>query len=82
MPDRQSRHPDNDIIDAAQELSTPGQQGSAGGELERDVGKRAELNDALSSNEAMERVTGQDQPKQDAQKGQKTHDAIRSGNQG
>ncbi|MDT0574771.1 hypothetical protein RM533_01075 [Croceicoccus sp. F390] len=71
MPERQSRHPDNDIIDAAAEQSTPSQQGSAGGNLERKVGKRAEEHNFAAENE-VERVLGHDQPAQDAKKGPKT----------
>ncbi|WP_299307917.1 hypothetical protein [uncultured Croceicoccus sp.] len=78
MPERQSRHPDNDIIDAAQEQATPSQQGSAGGDLERRVGKRAEEKNAFTPENQVERVTGQDQPAQDAQKGEKTRAAIQS----
>jgi len=75
MPDRQSRHQDNDLIDQAQELDTPSQQGSAGGNLERKVGKRAEEASILTDKQ-VERVTGHDQPGQDEQKGDKTLQAI------
>ena len=46
MPERQSRHPDNELIAEMTEGATPSQQGSAGGEVNRQVGKRGELNRA------------------------------------
>lgn len=49
MPDRQSRHSDNDLIDRMKEYDTPSQQSTAGGEVNRKVGSRAELNRALLS---------------------------------
>ncbi|MXP42627.1 hypothetical protein GRI75_13360 [Altererythrobacter soli] len=84
MPDRQSRHPDNDMIDAAQEESVPtAQQSAAGGQVSRQVGSRAELHRAEGTLEGdeVERATGRDNPDQDAQKGNKTFDKIRSGQQ-
>ena len=75
MPDRQSRHPDNDIIDQAQEDSTPGAQGSsAGGEVNRRVGSRADEKTAQGKleGEEVETVTGSDNPEEDARKGPKT----------
>jgi hypothetical protein len=81
MPDRQSRHPDNDMIDAAQEESVPtAQQSTAGGQLSREVGSRAEATGDLDSDD-IERVTGSDNPGQDKLKGNKTFDKIRTGKQ-
>ena len=43
MPERQSHHPDNELID---EMSkAPSQQSSSGGKLAQEVGKRAEQNE-------------------------------------
>ena len=42
MPERQSRHPDNELIDRMTEDETPDQQGSAGGDVNTRVGARAE----------------------------------------
>jgi len=85
MPDRQSRHPDNDLIDEMQEesLGNPSDQSSAGGQINRNVGSRAELHEAQGTleGEEVERVTGRDNPKQDARKGNKTFDKIRTGKQ-
>lgn len=69
MTDRQSRHPDNDLIDAMSDA--PGQKSSGGGNLARAVGKRAEARNALEG-EVTERVTGSDDPKADERKGGKT----------
>jgi hypothetical protein len=81
MPDRQSRHPDNEMIDAAQEESVPtAQQSAAGGQLSRDIGSRSEAAGNLDSDE-IERLTGSDNPDQDKLKGNKTFDKIRSGQQ-
>ena len=35
MPERQSRHPDNELIAEITENATPSQQGSSGGEVNR-----------------------------------------------
>ena len=75
MPERQSRHPDNDLIDAMKEEPTPSQQGSSGGEVNRRVGKRAELNRATDPDNR-EPVVGSDNPQEDAQKGPKSRAAI------
>jgi hypothetical protein len=83
MPKRQS-HPDNDMIDAMQEESVPtAQQSSAGGQVNRDVGSRAELHEAEGTleGEEVERALGSDNPGQDARKGNKTFEKIRTGNQ-
>ena len=78
MPERQSRHPDNDLIDAITEDATPSHQGSADGEVNRRVGKRAELKRATDP-ENREPVTGQDNPAEDARKGPKTMEKIKKG---
>ena len=75
MPERQSRHPDNELIAEMTEGSTPSQQGSAGGEVNRQVGKRGELNRATDPDNR-EPETGADNPAQDAQKGGKTLAAM------
>ncbi|MXO85687.1 hypothetical protein GRI38_06540 [Altererythrobacter aurantiacus] len=75
MPERQSRHPDNDLIDEMKEQPTPSQQGSSGGEVNRRVGKRAELNRATDPDNR-EPVVGSDNPQEDAQKGPKSRAAI------
>ncbi len=81
MTGRQSRHPDNALIDELTEGEAPSQQSSSGGEVNRRVGKRAELNRATDP-EDRERATGSDNPAQDAAKGRKTTDAIKKGRQG
>ena len=78
MPERQSRHPDNELIEEMTENATPSQQGSAAGEVNRRVGKRGELNRATDPDNR-EPVVGSDNPEQDARKGPKTMDAIKSG---
>lgn len=71
-----NQHPtDNALISEKGAKLTPGTQGSAGGNLNRDVGSRAEQ-DRLIDPEAYERDYGADDPKMDALKGQKTLDAI------
>lgn len=68
-------HSDNELIDEMSEFATPSQQSSAGGEVNRRVGKRAELNRATDPDNR-EPVTGSDNPAEDAQKGEKTTAAI------
>ena len=75
MPERQSLHPDNELIAEMTENATPSQQGSSGGEVNRQVGKRGELNSATDPDNR-EPETGADNPAQDAQKGDKTLSAI------
>ena len=75
MPERQSMHPDNDYIDELTENPTPSQQGSAGGEVNRRVGKRGEENSAKDPANREPEV-GSDNPQQDAQKGEKTLAAM------
>ncbi len=80
MPERQSRHPDNDLIDEMSENPTPSHQGSAGGEVNRRVGKRGEANRATDPDNR-EPAIGSDNPQQDAQKGPKTMEKIKKGEQ-
>lgn len=75
MPERQSRHPDNELIDEITEGGTPSQQGSAGGEVNRRVGKRGEENRATDPANREPEV-GSDNPAQDAKKGDKTLAAM------
>ena len=79
MPERQSLHPDNDLIAELTEDATPSHQGSADGLVSVRVGKRAELNRATDPDNR-EPVIGSDNPAQDARKGPKTMQAIKSGN--
>ncbi|WP_421992167.1 hypothetical protein [Qipengyuania sp.] len=75
MPERQSRHPDNELIEEITEGATPSQQGSAGGEVNRRVGKRGEENRATDPDNREPEV-GSDNPRQDAKKGDKTIAAM------
>lgn len=79
MPERQSRHPDNELIEAASKPATPSHQGSGGGDLSREVGTRAELNNADGEEPGVERVTGKDNPDADAQKGSKSLSRMQGG---
>ena len=84
MPERQSRHPDNDLIDEMQDNSAKGaQQSRAGGNVNRTVGTRAELHNAQGTlgGDKVETAVGSDNPQQDARKGDKTFEKIRTGNQ-
>ena len=77
-------HPDNDLIDQAEQDSVPtAQAGRSGGNVARTVGTRAELHDAEGSLEGdeVERAVGSDNPADDEMKGDKTFDKIRTGNQ-
>jgi hypothetical protein len=77
-------HPDNEPIDRMQEDSLPtAQQSRSGGDVARRVGTRAELHDAEGTLEGdeVERAVGSDNPDQDARKGNKTFDKIRTGRQ-
>lgn len=76
MPERQSRHPDNELIDRMSEYPTPGQQSRAGGEVNRKVGTRAELERAEGEQAGVTRAVGSDNPAEDAKKGPKTRAAI------
>ncbi len=75
MPERQSRHPDNELIDQMTQYTTPSQQSSSGGNVSTRVGSRAELVRATEP-EHQESVVGSDNPAQDAIKGPKTQAAI------
>ena len=75
MPERQSRHPDNELIDSMQEGATPSQQGRSGGDVPKAVGTRGEENRAKDP-ENREPVVGSDNPAEDAKKGPKTQAAI------
>ena len=71
MPERQSRHPDNELIAELTEGETPSQSGSAGGNVNRRVGKRGELHSATDPDNREPEV-GSDNPAQDAMKGPMT----------
>lgn len=75
MPERQSMHPDNELIDELTEYDTPSQQSSSGGEVNRQVGSRGELNRAFDPDNREPEV-GSDNPAQDAVKGPKTRQAM------
>ena len=79
MPERQSLHPDNEMIDRMAEEPTPSQQGSSSGQVNVRVGKRDEKHRATDPDNR-EPTVGSDNPEQDARKGPKTMDAIKSGN--
>lgn len=68
MPERQSRHGDNELIDRMSENPTPEQQSRSGGNVSRAVATRAELNRATDPDDR-ERAVGSDNPAQDAEKG-------------
>ena len=74
MPHRKP-HPDNDLIDRAEQDSMPTAQSSrAGGEVNRRVGTRAEEKAALGQleGEEVETATGSDNPQEDERKGDKS----------
>lgn len=75
MPERQSRHPDNELIAELTEEATPSHQGSSDGTVNVRVGKRGELNRATDPDNR-EPVVGSDNPLEDAKKGPKTRQAI------
>lgn len=77
MPERQSLHPDNELIDSMQDAPTPSQGSRSGGEVNTRVGTRDELNRATDP-ENREPEVGSDNPSQDATKGPKTRAAIQS----
>ncbi|RPF70798.1 hypothetical protein [Aurantiacibacter spongiae] len=77
MPERQSRHPDNDLIDSMSETATPSQQSRSGGQVPKDVGTRGEANRATDPDNREPEV-GSDNPAQDAKKGPKTREAIQN----
>ena len=77
-------HSDNELIDAMEEASArTAQSSTAGGNVNRTVGTRAELNAAQGelTGDKVERATGSDNPAQDERKGDKTLDAIQQGRQ-
>lgn len=77
-------HPDNELIDRMQQDSMPTAQGStAGGNVARTVGSRAELHEAEGQleGEEVERATGKDNPEQNQRMGDKAAAKIRSGQQ-
>ena len=76
MPERQSAHPDNELIDSLNDVA-PSQQSRAGGEVAKDVGTRGELNRATDPANR-EPVVGSDNPSDDAKKGPKTRAAVQS----
>lgn len=79
MPERQSLHPDNDLIDAAEETSVPTAQADrGGGNVNRRVGTRGELARATDP-ENREPETGSDNPGEDAAKGPKSIDHMVGG---
>ena len=72
-------HPDNDLIDAMEDASAPAaQSSSSGGNVNRTVGTRAEINAAQGDlvGDEVERATGSDNPAQDQKKGEKTIDRL------
>ena len=70
-------HPDNELIDELTEGETPSQASSAGGNVNRDGGKRGELHRATDPDNR-EPVVGPDNPAEDAKKGDKTLAAIQA----
>ena len=79
MPERQSMHPDNDLIDSLTENGTPSHGSRAGGQVATNVGTRGEKI-RTTDPEHEESVVGSDNPGQDAMKGEKTRAAIEAGN--
>lgn len=75
MPERQSRHPDNDLIDEMQEGANPSHQGRSGGDVPKTVGTRGEKASPKEPDNR-EPVIGSDNPEDDAKKGPKTRAAI------
>ena len=78
MPERQSRHPDNELIDSMTDAKTPSQSSGSTGDTVAQVGSRAELNRATDPDNR-EPVVGSDNPSDDARKGPKTMEAIKKG---
>ena len=62
MTDR-PRDNDNDLIDELTELPTPGQSGTSGGDLARDVGQRDEAQSAGGEDPSITRVQKGDKPR-------------------
>jgi len=59
MTDRKP-HPDNALIDELERDQTPAEGGSSGGDLQRDVGTRSEMDNTAGATHT-ERPQGQDQ---------------------
>ena len=78
MPERQSRHPDNDLIDELTGPETSGQSSGSTGDVSAAVGSRGDLN-RVADPDNRESVLGSDNPEQDARKGPKTMEAIKKG---
>lgn len=76
MPERKP-HPDNALIDELGDQATAPTQGStAGGDLQRDVGSRAELHNTAGATRS-ERPHGQDAPDgQRTAKGERTMERL------
>jgi len=68
-------HPDNDLIDELTADATPGHSGASGGNVARTVGARAEEH-GVDEDPGVERATGQDNPREDEMKGEKTIDRL------
>lgn len=84
MPERQSPHSDNELIDEMEKDTTgTAPLDRSGGNVNRTVGTRAELNEARGTlqGDEVERAMGSDNPADDEMKGNKTFEKIRSGNQ-
>lgn len=77
MAERQSKHPDNELIEEMTKYPTPPQQSASGGKINRQVGSRGELNRAFDPDNREPEV-GSDNPEQDAQKGEKTRQALQN----
>ena len=75
-------HPDNAMIDELEaEGPAPSQGGSSGRQINRDVGTRADMHREVRDT-GMERPTGQDNPAEDAEKGEKTISRLDPAKQG
>ncbi|GAA0275551.1 hypothetical protein GCM10009127_15220 [Alteraurantiacibacter aestuarii] len=77
MPKRRIIHSDNKLIDSMAEFPTPSQGSTSGGEVNRLVGARAEMNRVIDPDDR-ERAIGSDNPAEDALKGRKTSTKIQS----
>ena len=76
MKKRDPQRSENELVSEAGELPTPGQGSRSGGNLAREVGTRTELRAAFGGARSVERVTGNDDPRADAEKGPKTQTAL------
>ena len=69
-------HPDNDLIDQAEQDSVPtAQAGRSGGNVARTVGTRSESRNTVGPT-GSERDRGQDNPVDDERKGKKTIERL------